>query len=432
MILANGTVYPSSEQDRLLAELEDWINETRRRETLPPDVVINAIDALARRIEAGEFEDLIAGLGIEEVGQYIDQAVRMLKKENLQYKVETELGRDFFRPAVTQPPFDLPRVQIRPAPLGTLFHIAAGNVDALPAFSVAEGLVTGNVNILKLPQADNGLTVRILQELIGMEPRLKNFIYVFDTPSTDVSAMMKMAAMADGIVVWGGDMAVQAVRKLAAPGAKLIEWGHRLSFAYVSGDYRKKPEELTALAEHIMRTKQLLCSSCQTIFLNTDAMEEIEDFCRVFLPHLEAAEGRYPVTEVGAVAEITLRRYSESLEKAMAGEKTSADHVFRGRRCSLTACEDQELTLSDLYGNCHVKGLPEERVMAVLRRQKGYLQTAGLICGGEERQHLTELLIRCGVNRVTSPGHMSETFSGEAHDGEYSLRRYVRIVNVEV
>ena len=42
-------------------------------------------------------------------------------------------------------------------PLGVLLHIAAGNADGLPAFSVAEGLATGNINILKLPQADNGL-----------------------------------------------------------------------------------------------------------------------------------------------------------------------------------------------------------------------------------------------------------------------------------
>ena len=42
-----------------------------------------------------------------------------------------------------------------------------------------------------------------------------------------------------------------------------------------------------------------------------------------------------------------------------------------------------------------------------------------------------ELLIRTGVNRVTRAAHMSESFPGEAHDGEYPLRRYVRAVTVE-
>ena len=89
-----------------------------------------------------------------------------------------------------------------PVPLGTLFHIAAGNVDILPAFSVAEGLLTGNINILKLPQADSGLTVQIAARLAETEPALADYLYVFDTPSTDIAAMKKMADMADGIVVW--------------------------------------------------------------------------------------------------------------------------------------------------------------------------------------------------------------------------------------
>ena len=44
---------------------------------------------------------------------------------------------------------------------------------------------------------------------------------------------------------------------------------------------------------------------------------------------------------------------------------------------------------------------------------------------------LAGLLARAGVNRITDPGHMSDTFPGEAHDGEYPLRRYVRVVDIE-
>ena len=46
-------------------------------------------------------------------------------------------------------------------------------------------------------------------------------------------------------------------------------------------------------------------------------------------------------------------------------------------------------------------------------------------------EELTALLARAGVNRITAPGHMSHTFPLEAHDGEYPLRRYLRVVDVE-
>lgn len=49
-------------------------------------------------------------------------------------------------------------------PLGVLFHIAAGNAEALPAYSVAEGLLMGNVNLLKLPAAGTDGVIRCLAQ----------------------------------------------------------------------------------------------------------------------------------------------------------------------------------------------------------------------------------------------------------------------------
>lgn len=432
MIFANGKILPTSEQNRVLNELEDRINETRAKEPLKTETVVNAIDALSRRIECGDFNDLIASLEIDNIDFYVAQAIKLLKRESIEYKLQTELGREFMNPYTTDPPFGLKKLRVCPVPLGTLFHIAAGNVDILPAFSVAEGLLTGNINILKLPQADSGLTVQIAARLAETEPALADYLYVFDTPSTDIAAMKKMADMADGIVVWGGEAAVRAVRQLASPAAKIIEWGHRLSFAYLSGNHFQE-SELKGLAEHIIQTRQLLCSSCQTIFLNTERIEDLHSFCRKFLPYLNRAEEKYPIREIGAVAEITLRKYNHALENALEGKSAeNARQTFFGTNCSLTACEDSELELSDMYGSCLVKRLPEQKMMQTLRRKKGYLQTAGLIAKDPERARLAELLIRCGVVRVTHAGSMSDTFSGEAHDGEYPLRRYLRIANIEV
>ena len=77
-----------------------------------------------------------------------------------------------------------------------------------------------------------------------------------------------------------------------------------------------------------------------------------------------------------------------------------------------------------------VKALPRRELLPVLRRQKGRLQTAGLLCPEADRAALAGLLVRAGVNRVLGAGEMSDTFCGEAHDGEYPLRRYIRMVNV--
>lgn len=429
MILAKGRLYDSKEQEALLSGLETEIDATLAEKSLPMEVVIDAIDSLSKKLENGDFDERLNSLSPEEPQRYKQAAIHMLRREVIEYKVSCELGKNFFTPFQTMSLPGGKSITVKAAPLGAILHIAAGNADGLPAFSLAEGLLTGNVNIVKLPQADNGFSMEIITALVEAEPRLSDFIYVFDTPSSDLGAIRRMADLADGIVVWGGDEAIAAVRRFAPAGVRLIEWGHKLGFAYISG-YEDRDGELTALAEHIVTTKQLLCSSCQTIFLDTQSLEKLHEFCRHFLPVLEGAVKRHTAVSVDSRAERTLLRYNSVLNQILKGSSPAKNGVFEGEGCSLTACEDSELELSFMFGNCLVKRLPQKDLFT-LRRKKGYLQTAGLICSPEKRAALTDSLIRCGVARITRAGSMSELFSGGAHDGDYPLRRYVRVVNVE-
>lgn len=421
MILANGHLYDSQRQDEILAEAEARIDQTLAEKTLSAETVIAAIDRLGCEIERGVFDERIRSLPVDDPLCYKDLAVEMLDREFLEYKLALELGGSdmsrFHREDKTG---------ARLMPLGVLFHIAAGNMEGLPAFSLVEGLLAGNINILKLPQADNGLSIEIIAKLIEYEPRLADFIYVFDTPSSDIHGMKKMARLADGIVVWGGDEAIAAVRALAPVGVKLIEWGHKLSFAYISG-YSDKARELTALAGHIAATKQLLCSSCQVIYLDTEREAELEEFCAEFLPILERETERRAPLSIGGRAHAALVRHTELLENILGGQPVP--RLYKGKGCSLTIKLDSALELSDMMCNVLVKPLPRREIVPTLRRSKNDLQTVGLICPDSDRAALSELFARCGVTRIAPAGAMSDYFAGEAHDGEYPLRRYTRTVN---
>ena len=296
----------------------------------------------------------------------------------------------------------------------------------LPAFTAVEGLLTGNINLVKLPRGDQGLTLAVFQKLTELEPRLAPYLYAFDLSSRYTGTIRALASLADGIVTWGGDGAVSSMRGLAPPGARLIEWGHRLSFAYLSG---WEGMDLSTLAEHIVRTGGLLCSSCQVVFLDTDLLSVAERFCKRFLPVLEKAAASHYKTP-GQAAQAALYARETALEQ-MVDRAEFDDLNFPGQNCSLTLRRDMNLELSHLHGNVLVKRLPRQELIPILRRQRGRLQTAGLICPEPEREGLSALLARAGVNRITAPGRMSDAFPCEAHDGEYPLRRYVRVVDLE-
>ncbi len=426
MIFSNGQFF--EREDEVLDGLPHAIEQALEGPELHPEFTISAYDRLAKRAQAGEFDSLIETLDLDPPLReaQIQSAIQLLCRESLEAMLEVQLGKQPFTPHSVSPPFASRRLIKRRRPLGVLFHIAAGNMDGLPVFTVVEGLLTGNINLLKLPSVDNGVSVRLLHELVLEEPRLAPFIHVFDTPSEDLTVLQRLASLADGIVVWGGAGAVSSVRALAPVGAKLIEWGHRLSFAYITREGERE-EELAGLARHIMQTKQLLCSSCQTIFLDRE-QSEMHAFAERFLPILEREAARYPVRDMGALANVTLNRMTERMEHA-AGYRTKT--VLVGKGCSLTLGEDDRLEVSLQYGNPLIKCLPRERLIQALRPYRGVLQTAGLLCGAGEQQELTELLFRAGVVRVTKGARMSQGSCCDAHDGAYPLERYTRVVEYE-
>lgn len=421
MILAHGRHYEDSALSALLDTLEEDCIRTIASQSITQEQVIAACDTLGKQIAAGGYDPLLkqlmANLQISET--HLSAALQLFSRESLQYKCRMELG-DTLEPLRHDGHREIRRQRY---PLGVLFHIAAGNVDGLPAYSVIEGLLAGNINILKLPSADSGISILLLAELCKIEPALADFIYVFDLPSTDLSSLQKLAAVADAVVVWGGDEAVAAARRLAPCNTKVIAWGHKLSFAYATLD--ATDQELIDLAHHICQTRQLLCSSCQGIYLDTADRSVLEGFGKRFYEILRSASAVFPPVPLGMRAKATLCLYNEELEQHITGNT-----VYRGDGTSVLVTEDSTLVLSYLFRNCWVKPLPREQIGPTLKGQKGYLQTCGLMCGDHDRLLLNDRLARAGVVRITAAGEMSRTLAGEAHDGDYPLRLYSRIVEI--
>ena len=417
MIFAGGKLLPDQELTPVLGHLEEEISQTLSGPLLGAGTVLDALEALCAELDSGALDSLIAQYTPPGVREELDRVRPQISRKMLEERLALELDG-------LSGPRSFGRSEVRP--LGVLLHIAPGNMGGLPAFTAAEGLLTGNINLVKLPHGDRGLTLAVFQKLTELEPKLSPYLYAFDLSSKYHGTIRALASLADGIVTWGGDGAISAMRSMAPPGCKLIEWGHRLSFAYLSN---WASMDLSPLASHILRTGGLLCSSCQVIFLDTDYLSVAEQFCKQFLPVLEKAAAAHYKTS-GQAAQGALYARETALEQIV-DRADSGDLNFPGRLCSLTLRRDRELELSHLHGNVLVKCLPRSEIAPVLRRQRGRLQTAGLLCPEPEREELSALLARAGVNRITSPGHMSDPLPLEAHDGEHPLRRYIRVVDLE-
>ncbi len=417
MILAHGEILENKYQSDVIASLPADICKTLSQKELDTEQVIVACDILARRARAGEYDEIakplleFAGIPYEKYIEYAE----MFSAEKLRTKVNTELaGYPQSEARISE------HIYRRRAPLGVLLHIAAGNVDVLPAYSVVEGLLAGNINLLKLPSGDAGLSVKLLHELISVCPELCDYIYVFDVPSTEIETIKELAEHADAVVVWGGDAAVSAAHRFIKPNTRLIAWGHKLSFAYAEPDC--SDEALLTLARDICRTNQMLCSSCQGIYLDTDSDSEQELFAERFFEMLKKANRELGAAPMGMRAKNTLKLYTDRLE--------GNDKIFSGEGVSVCVKNDSKLELSYLFRNVWVKKLPSADIISALKPNKGHLQTCALLLGeGEKKEMLAKLLIKSGVTRITN-GEMSAFFEGEAHDGSFALKEYSRVVDI--
>ena len=346
MIFAAGKLLPPEALPELLDGLEKRVERTLAGPPLEAETVISALDGLGRALESGELDPLLLQYAPPGTRAELEEVRWMLRRETLEARLGLELGA--LRPGARLPrPFG----EVRAEPPGGAVSRGGGQSARPAPVQRRRGPLDRKSQLDKITPRGPGLSLAALKLLTDREPRLAPWLYALEASSRDTRTLERLAALADGVVTWGGDGAVAALRRLAPPGSKLIEWGHRLSFAYLA-DWTDREGELTALARHIVRTGGLLCSSCQVIFLDMEDPAEGARFCETFLPLLErAAQAR----SRDQAAQAALHTHTYRLERLAEG---GGGKAWFGTGCSLTWKEDRELELSPLRGNVLVKCLP--------------------------------------------------------------------------
>ncbi|HZJ56680.1 MAG TPA: acyl-CoA reductase [Clostridia bacterium] len=412
MLLIDGRLYENADSQWAIDTVSERIIETLTGEPLDIHRVLSASGRLAGDILSGGLNGVLEGFLDDDIMSSYDlvSIASSFKTQELQKRLHLELGH--LRKRISKDH------NLDIAPLGTLLHIAAGNMDILPAFSVLEGLLSGNINILKLPSMDRGLSIYLLKKMIEYEPCLRNYIYVFDTPSQDFATIQSLMDLVNAIVTWGNDDTIKAIRVSAPINTKIIEFGHKLSFVYLAQS-EVPNDRLTALARHIFATKQLLCSSCQVIFLNTHDFEDVKRFGRHFSRIMKEVEHDYssPMPVQGKVSIELLTRTYERIH--------SDDVIFRNDKSSVICVNNHELEGSPQLGNVFIKPLPIEKVTKALYKHRSHLQTVGVY---PRQRDIENIFIRAGLTNIRDIDDMSSFKLLGSHDGKFPLLEYSRIV----
>lgn len=425
-IIFKGKKVQTTKQD-CLNGVQENILETLGGETLDIRKAIASLDKLGKYI-VSEQEFLLPelmelGFSRKEALQIKEESLAVLSSEELFKKVKREIG---------EMPFEICRISTREEefegwmPVGVLGHVTSSNDAMLPFFSSVEGILTGNINVIKTASGAHKVAMALIEKLCEIDESLCPYFYLFPLSSKDRALLEQMFSLCNTIAVWGSDAATQGVRALAPAGVKIVEWGNRISFAYFTKQGVSE-ESLKGLAVDVCVNDQQACSAPQLVYYETDDREELLCFAQKLMDALKQVSATYPLHTMSQAeqAELTTQTQLCYLDEMMGEAK-----LLEAPDCRVFVRFDHELCASPLYRTVIVKAIQRKELLAALRPFRAYLQSVGLACAGAEIAPLTSLLYASGVNRVTQPGQMMAGYTGEPHDGTYALVQYLKRVSL--
>lgn len=159
---------------------------------------------------------------------------------------------------------------------GVVFHITPGNVPVNFAYSLFAGLITGNINIIRVPSKDFvqvKLIVEAIKSIISLDKyksifskRLYLLRYNRQSLVTDF-----LSSFCDVRIIWGGDNTINEIRKSPIPPKSTeVTFSDRYSIAVIKAkkylEFQNKERIALDFYNDTYLFDQNACTSPQTIY----------------------------------------------------------------------------------------------------------------------------------------------------------------------
>ena len=320
---------------------------------------------------------------------------------------------------------------------GLLLHSWAGNVPALPLWSLACGLLVKAGNIGKLPSAEPLFAGLFAQLLAEVHPPLADCLAVVWWKGGDGGASAAVYAEADTVLAYGGNAALDEIRRQLPVTTRFLPHGHKLAFGMVGRaalDPLRAPLTARLAAHDVMRYDQQGCYSPQVFYVERGGAVAPREFAQYLASELANLQHRFPrrvlaLEEAAAVAGWQQAGELRSLSADGGAGLIGGDGAAWG-----VAYADQPHSLAPtaLNRSIQVAAVDQlDQVVAQVEAQRPFLQSAGLAVAPSELFRLSTSLGAAGVTRISAIGAMTSPEAGWHHDGRFNLLDLVRMVEIE-
>ncbi|RYF81272.1 MAG: acyl-CoA reductase [Comamonadaceae bacterium] len=322
-----------------------------------------------------------------------------------------------------------------------LLHSWAGNVPALALWSFVCGLLVKAGNIGKLPTAEPLFAGWFAQLLAEVHPPIADcFAVVWWRGAGDDEGASVLYAQADTVLAYGGNEALDAIRRRLPVTTRFLPHGHKLGVGLIGVsalDTLKAPPLARLAAWDVMRYDQQGCYSPHVFYVERGGGVSPRAFAEHLAGELANLQRRFPRRPLGLEEAAAVARWQQGVEwGALAASDAGAEDVLIGASSAAwrVAYSDalQPLAPTALQRTIQVIGVDSlDEVVPVLAPQGAYLQTAGVAAAPAQLYRLGDSLGAAGVTRISAIGAMSTPEAGWHHDGRFNLLDLMRMTEIE-
>lgn len=196
---------------------------------------------------------------------------------------------------------------------GIVFHIAPSNVPVNFAYSLVAGILSGNVNIVRVPSKPfeqvNIISQAILEvceqtEFSNFKERL--FLVSYDRQN---NATSYFSSLCDVRIIWGGDESISQIRKSELPARSYdITFADRYSLATINADALVCETNLDKLTERFYNDTYLFdqnACSAPRLIIWTGKQKNIDEGKNLFWKSVQKRLDRYELSPILSVDKLS-------------------------------------------------------------------------------------------------------------------------------
>lgn len=324
---------------------------------------------------------------------------------------------------------------IKAVPQGITSHISAGNVFVGAVDTLVQGIITKNINILKMSSFDPVFPLLFAELIKECDDEGVVFPYFALVPfrGGDKAIENILKQESDLLIVYGGKEAVESYRTDRGLFTKQVEYGPKYSCMYLDAETLRK-SDIQKIAQETAKDftmwEQSACSSPHSIFINNK--ELAVEFAHYLRNEFEIKKQQYPSPEINN---------DEKMEITRTRELARVDQALGQSELIIPAVDDQSWTIVMEYNpnfkiSCQHRTAfiivveHFEQVCEALSGYGKYIQSVGILADNAKLFDYSSKLTQLGADRITEIGNMSQRKHGTPHDGTRGLAEFVKWVSI--